>query len=187
MNDNRKNEIRELAVAINRFSEKYQLIHPTIAIEKLFKDKMQEEYAAQFEEFRQQILIETDKEKREAIYEKVAELKEESNKRIRISIDYSDKVLENSARTTKTPNNVFMIVLPKSMATIRNKDERIDFERLDALRLLMAHELGHIALHSGILNFETPIESEKELEADFFAQELITLRREYDKELIHRT
>lgn len=187
MTDDRKKEIRELAASIDRFSEKYQLIHPTVAIEKLFKDKMQEEYAVQFEGLRQQILVEKDKEKCEALYKQVAELKEESNKRIRIFIEYSDKVLENSARTTRTPNNVFMIILPKSMATIRNKDEKIDFERLDALRLLMAHELGHIALHSGILNLDAPIDSEKEQEANYFAKELIALRRIHDDELIRRS
>ena len=181
---NRQDEIIEKATLVNRASEKYQLIHATFAIEKMFKDKLQVYYANEFEKIRKQLMKETEEEKKRLLYQKIRDLKNESNKKIKIIVDYMPQIKENSARTTKTQNNTFMISLPKSLENIRNDNGEIDFNKLKKLRHLMAHELGHIVLHSGIMGFdEKKEEIAPEEEADFFAEKLIELRRLRNKEI----
>lgn len=185
LEDTRKNEIKNLALEIDTFSEKYQLLHATVAIEKMFKDKMQLEYENEISEIRNLISMEKDNEKKDELCQRAKELKNESNKRIRITIDYSQHIESNSARTTRTQNNIFMILLPKSLESIRDNTGQIDFNRLKNLRKLMAHEIGHIALHSGIFGNQIPKNRDvEEEEANFFADTLIDLREHHSGEIV---
>lgn len=185
LTDKRKTDIENLAININRLSEKYQLIHATFAIEKLFKDKLQEFYSCEFARLREKIRNVTNAEEQEALYKEAEELRSESNKRIKIRIDYIAQMREDSARVTRTPSNNFIIVLPKCMENIRKENGEIDLEMLGRLRKLMAHELGHVVLHSGILDFQKSTnDSDFEEEADYFAEKLLALRKENGKEML---
>lgn len=185
LTETRKEAIETIAKNIDTFSEKYQLLHATVAIEKLFRDKMQKEYEKKFLTIRESIFKEKDIDKRDELYLRAKELKNESNKRIRITIDYSERIGDDSARTTRTNNNIFMILLPKSLENIRNENGEIDHCRLQKLRKLMAHEIGHIVLHSGIFDDAIPLDKTiEEEEADFFADTLIKLRETHSGEII---
>lgn len=177
-------QIKQLAECVNEISEKYQLIHATFAIEKLLQDKLKEDIRKEMSELRERILNEDDKEAQLDLFNEATDLKTGKRSRVRIIVDYLPQIEDDSARLTRTPGNTFIIYLPKSMESIRSIDGNINFEKLGRLRKLMAHELGHIVLHSGILCEKEDIEDScHEEEADTFANILIELRRKRNAEI----
>ena len=180
----RQSEIDSHVQEIDRFSEKYQLIHATVAIEMLFKNKLHEEYKRTCAELRAELESAVGAENQADIIDRINTLKSEKNKKIRIQIDYLPQISESSARTTKTPNNVFMISLPKSLEVIRDENGCINKTKCEKIRFLMAHELGHIVLHSGILyDLSDKSDTTKDEEANFFAEKLLSLRQKNSTEM----
>lgn len=176
--------IKNLAAEVNKVSEKYQLIHATFAIEKLIEEKLHQNVNTEIAEIRKQLTIETDKDAQERLFKKVQELKADVGSKVRIIVEYLPQIEDNSARLTRSSRNNFMIFLPKSMENIRKSDGTIDFERMGRLRKLMAHELGHIVLHTGILYpCEDLPDEEKENQAELFAITLIELRKKRNAEI----
>lgn len=185
--------IQEMAVRVNEISEMYQLIHAMFAIEKMYRDNSGSQYRAKVREILDRLSNPAlSAEERENLVLEAKNLKENYSKKINILVDYIPQIQENSARITWTQNNTFMIVLPKSMESTRGEDGKINFKVLGALRKLMAHELGHIVLHSGL--FDSPcdvqsghkqieISAVSEEEAELFASELISLRRDRNAEI----
>ena len=185
MNEKQKSYISDLATQVDSFSEKYQVIHAAFAIEQILRDKKQEQHDQEIADLVREITLTTDRDKSEELIEQVKEKKKENNPNCRIIISYVTYLAPGCARTHRTANDTFFIGLPKSMECIRKPDNTIDFERLNSLRKLMAHELGHIILHSGILirDVVALTEEEKEIEATYFAECLIKLRHMYNNEL----
>jgi len=184
MDESRKNYIREQAEIINQASEKYQLIHAMFALEKIFKDRRQAEYTQEYNALREKLINTTDFEEKKKINEQVKNLQVEGSRRIKILVEYIPQMKGNCARIVKTKGNVFMIYLPEEMKNIRDEDGTINFELLKNLRHLMAHELGHITLHSGSLDSMAVYQmEEKEEEAEYFAQQLIELRKQRNEEI----
>lgn len=182
----RAKAIEELVETVNNTSEKYQLIHATFAVEKLFQEKKRQESNERIIELRKQLMEENDPDRQKAIHREAKELQKGEDKRIRILVNYISQLLETSARITQTPNNTFIISLPKSLENIRNENGIIDFEKMKKLRKLMAHELGHIVLHTGIFELESAPECvsiDEEEEANVFSERLIELRRERNTEI----
>lgn len=189
----KENRIRELAAQVNETSEMYQLIHAMFAIEKMYRDNSSNQYKAKVGHILDRLGNPAlGAEERENLVREAKNLREIYSKKINILVDYIPQIQENSARITWTQSNTFMIVLPKSMESTRSADGKINFEVLAALRKLMAHELGHIVLHSGL--FDSPCdvqESHKQIEisdaseeeAELFADALISLRRNRNAEI----
>lgn len=185
--------IQEMAARVNEISETYQLIHAMFAIEKMYRDNSGSQYRAKVREILDRLSNPAiSAEERENLVLEAKNLKENYSKKINILVDYIPQIQENSARITWTQNNTFMIVLPKSMESTRGEDGKINFKVLGALRKLMAHELGHIVLHSGL--FDSPcdvqsghkqieISAVSEEEAELFASELISRRRDRNAEI----
>lgn len=70
------------------------------------------------------------------------------------------------------------------MENPRKEDGKINFDLLQRLRKLMAHELGHIVLHSWILSpCNEGINDGSEEEVECFANNLIGLRRDRNAEI----
>ncbi len=193
LNQGRQEEIRNLAAKVNSTSEMYQLIHAMFAIEKMFRDDSNRRYKADINQVWERLnQADISADEKATLVQQAKALKENANKKINILVDYIPQIQENSARITWTQNNTFMIVLPKSMERTRDTNGNINFEVLKTLRKLMAHELGHVVLHSGIFdphggehNVHKQIEVNdiSEEEADLFATELITLRRDRNEEI----
>lgn len=193
MEQAKADKIRDLAATVNTTSEMYQLIHAMYAIEKIFRDNSSNHYKTKVSQIWKDLdnpALSADE--RASLIQKAKVLRENFNKKISILVDYIPQIQENSARITWTQNNTFMIVLPKSMESTRGSDGKIDFEVLGALRKLMAHELGHVVLHSGM--FDSPCDEQRghkqieindisEEEAELFAEELISLRRVRNAEI----
>lgn len=185
MDQSRKKEILDLAEAVNSTSEEYQLVHAMFAIEMLFKDKQESIYTSKLNDVRNALrdpqLSSSD---RDHLMQKAKLSIEEAKRKARIVVQYIPHMKEGNGRITKTANNAFIIVLPESMQNTRGSDGKIDFERLRKLRELMAHELGHVALHSGVLSPCTEeINDGSEEEALLFAETLIELRRKRNAEI----
>lgn len=186
-------EIQHLAGRINSTSEKYQLIHAMFAIEKIFRDNSNSRYKDAVRKVWNDLKNPNlSADQKAGLMQQAKDLREEANKRIRILVDYIPQIKEDSARITQTQHNTFMIVLPKSMECTRGADNKINFEVLGALRRLMAHELGHIVLHSGLFDSydegskerrEIEITDVSEEEAEIFAGTLIDLRRDRNREI----
>ena len=184
LNDSKKQEIEKIARSIDRFSEKYQLSHATVAIERMYKDEMQAMFAEEYASLRQQIQEATDSDAQTVLAQKVQELKKESNRRINISVEYTDKMEENCSRTMRTQNDTFLISLPKCLTVFRDDDDKLDYCRLSRLRKLMAHELGHIVLHCDLFkNHSFSCEKDREDEANCFAECLLKLREKTSVEM----
>lgn len=190
MDSIKQNEIKEMVQKINRASEKYQLIHATSAIENIFQEKIQNDLKEKFKEIKFKFDSATDTDEENICLQEAKELRKESHHRVRIIVEYLSQIKPGNARIVRTENNNFQITLPKEMEDIRKADGTIDFDILKALRKLMAHEVGHVVLHSGILEeFQKPNlnqwdpDSGSEEEAEFFANQLIELRKIHNEEL----
>lgn len=184
----RRDEILKQAELVNNCSEKYQLIHACYAIEKILQEQLHIAYQQEFNRLRKSIQEDKDTDKVNQYMQEAYELMKESNKKVRITIEYLEQIRENSARTTRTGNNVFCIALPLCMQNVRNPDGHIDVQKMKAIRHLMAHELGHVILHSdaiipGNQNGTELMERNMEMEADCFADELIRLRQKRNEEI----
>lgn len=183
--DERKKEISEFAEIANSTSEEYQLIHATFAIENLQNEARKKLYGNEYESIRKEI-SEAEKTNKEAIallLNKAEGLKSRFQN-ISIQVQYLSKLRYGCARTYRTENGVFFISLPEEMKKVRDKNGKIDFEKMKDLRKLMAHELGHVVLHTDSLG---PIQKEisdcEEAEADFFSDVLIDLRKKRNIEI----
>lgn len=178
-----RSQITDIATEINKISESYQLIHATSAIEKLIEQKREQSFIEEMARIREALLT-ADKDTQEELKRQVAELKSEARHQYRIQIQYIPQIREDSARLTRTPSNTLIILLPQSLQNPRNDDGSINFERMRRLRKLMAHELGHIVLHTGVLHNLAPSSAaEKEMQADLFATTLIDLRKARNAEI----
>lgn len=188
LTDQKKKEIFEKAQKINLVSDEYQLIHATFALEKISNETLKSSYERNIAKLREKIRKEVNPEKLVQLFEEVKDLREaRRQKKIRISVIYLKEIDENSARTTRT-QNTYMILLPEGLKAVRNEDGSINLEKLKKLRHLMAHELGHIYLHSELIMKDDSdgtalFKGEQEEEADYFAEQLIMLRRKRNDEL----
>lgn len=176
--------IKSLAAEVNMISEKYQLIHATFAIEKLIEDKLRKNVNAEIASIRERLTREADKDVQDRLFKQIQELRTDVCSKVRIIVEYLPQIEDDHARLTQSGRNTFLIFLPKSMEDIRKSDGTIDFGRMSRLRKLMAHELGHIVLHTGILcPCEKMSDEEKECQAELFATTLIELRKDRNEEI----
>lgn len=183
----RKKEIREKAEKITHESEKFQLIHATYAARSMIKGMVMEYYKKRFEELSKRIVerIKNGLDIENETAEKKELLAKTKQSSFHIDVEYIDTHTEEMARVIKV-ENAFVINLPKSLALRVFKDDgTYNYEVIQKIRRLMAHELGHLILHTDeLLRIESTQGSkmlstdENEEEARYFADELINLRRE---------
>lgn len=192
MDIKRKQDIKGRAKDINDRSEQFQMLHATYASQEYVKLIVQDFYKEQLAEIKNEIKgkaergLDTEKE-----LEQARELKDLINQnRFVIHIGYMNISDENMARVTKT-GKVFYILLAKSLKDkIHRPDGGLDYGVIKKIRELMAHELGHIVLHTreilaedgtqGTLNIKT---DDHEREACLFAEELLELRRKRNRRI----
>lgn len=192
MHTERRQEIKTKAKEINDFSEQFQLLHATYASQEFIKSTVQEYFQKKLNVIKKKIEEKTTHNLDAA--RELEELEELSNviknNRFAIDIGYIDISDDNIARVTKNGKS-FSIYLAKSLKdSICNPDGSFNYATIGKIRKLMAHELGHIVLHTkevlmeegtqGSLNIKNP---DEESEADIFAEELLGLRKERNKKI----
>lgn len=186
MDIKRKNEIKNIAENVSKISEQYQLIHATYACQMLVKQTIMDENTKKYDELSKRI---EEKISNGQKYDKEKSEKEEIDTLIKqrsfhIDVAYIETTSDDVARIVKI-NNAFVINLSKSLAKqIFKPDGSYNYVIIHKIRELMAHELGHIMLHTKeLLNIDNLqgskliIDPEKEAEADFFGENLLELRK----------
>ncbi|MBR4083258.1 MAG: ImmA/IrrE family metallo-endopeptidase [Lachnospiraceae bacterium] len=183
----RKEEILEQAKRVNSVAEGYQLIHACFAVQKIINEHINRSFQDKFSDLRERLLKEDlDSDEVEKILQKKKELELENRRtRINISIRYIDTLTGFNATTTRvgTYKNSFIISLPKELEHIRKCDGEFDYIKMKNLRTLMAHELGHILLHTDYIDEEGIIDEDgnREEESNYFAEVVMELRRERNR------
>ncbi|MCM1106921.1 MAG: ImmA/IrrE family metallo-endopeptidase [Blautia sp.] len=192
MNAARKNDIRGKAEEINALSEQFQLIHATYASSEYIKDIVRGYYQKKLSELKTRISekISRELDTTQELLEK-SELEDVIRRNnYTVDIGYIDISDDNIARVIKSGKS-FTIYLASSLRdTITKPNGDFDYKVIGKIRKLMAHEIGHMVLHTkellledgtqGTLNIK---DCEKEEEAEFFGRELLELRRKRNKKI----
>ncbi len=188
----RKNEIRKKAKEINDLSEQFQMVHAAYATQEYIKNIVKDFYQEKLDNLKVRI---ADKIKKDLDITQELEDKEQLEAIIRrnrtiINVGYIDIADENVARVVKV-DNAFTIYLASSLRdSIFNANHEYSYKTIQKIRELMSHELGHLTLHTKELLLEDGTQgslninnSEREIEADFFGQELLNLRKERNRKI----
>lgn len=187
-----KIKIKEAAKRVTDCSEQFQLIHATYACRQLIIENLKKIHYRKCKELKEKIFTQfnqsasiTDqlKKEKEILHNEIA------NSKINIDVEYINVPDENVARVIKI-ENAFVICLAKSLLeSIFDSDGNYNYETIKKIRNLMAHELGHLVLHTEeLMSYDTQgslkIKSEeKEEEANYFKDELLELRRQRNEKM----
>lgn len=117
-------------------------------------------------------------------------LKRYLNWRFHIVVTYKETHSEDAARVIKT-ETAFVINLSQDLKEkIFTESGDYNYNVIQKIRKLRAHEIGHLILHTNdLLNIEGTqgskliTDSEKEEEADFFGEQLLSLRKDRNKKI----
>lgn len=178
-----KRDIENVAEAINTISNTYHLSYATHACEKynqtLYKKRKEEKNKELSDKIKEALA--------NSSHESLSKLLKEKNEisspeRISIYIDYVANI--EKGRITQHMGSKFIINMPKSlMLSVIGENGSYNVNALNQIRKMMAHELGHIALHFDKLydtlstNGSYDLTEEYEKEADWFAGKFLELRR----------
>jgi hypothetical protein len=179
--------VEEQAKNVNALSMDYHLTHAVFACDKLIEAVYKEVGKEKAREFNKALQKAVDEKKTAEI----ALLKEKRKSldlaKFHIYIDYIDMSDPDAGRVIKVENKL-VISLPKSLvADSKNEDGSYNGKGVQRLREVMAHEIGHIALHTADLlkidglQGSRGLDPQKEQEANWFAKELLRLRDERNR------
>ena len=192
LDSKRRIEIREKAENIEQESERYQLVHATYACQSLIRETVEDFYKKEYDSVRKKMLERIVKKLDVSEQEKEIRELEGKLKKIGFHVDvvYIDMMSEEEARVVKI-ENAFVIYLPKSLGNkIIDTEGKFNYEIIRKVRKMMAHELGHLVLHTddlmhinGTQGSKEIINEEKEAEADYFGKELLDLRRKRNEKI----
>lgn len=165
----------DYANAMHKYSQYRLLSHTRDACEKFIYQNEQKHYKTELDALKERLKKSNNDEDEKAILSEIDRVKREFDKHsVHITINYSRS--NRTARTVRK-NNGFAIVIPTP-----------DFESKESIttaRSLIAHELGHIVLHTeeliktdgrGSYLLNSP---EKETEADIFSDRILELKKEF--------
>lgn len=194
LNSTKKNEIKQKAKDVTKASEKFQLSHATYACQTLIRDLVIESYKSKYDDLSKKI---EERILRELDYDEQLEERNRlemliKQKSFHIDVAYIETTSEDAARVIKLDNS-FVINLSKDLERkIFDKDGNYNYNVIRKIRHLMAHELGHLILHTDeLLNIDGTQGSklinddEKEDEASCFGEQLINLRKERNAKIYH--
>ena len=179
-----KSEVENVAEEINTISSDYHLSYATHACERYNRFLHEKNIKKEIKELSEQLeeaLQNNDSEKYGDLIEEKSMLK--AFPRLSIYIDYVPNM--QKGRITRHLGGKFIINLPESlMQSVMDEKGQYDIKELNRLRKMMAHEVGHLALHFEELykihsNFGSDeLKGDYETQADCFADKLLELRRQ---------
>jgi hypothetical protein len=183
----REKEVIERAKKVYDISFDYHLTHAVFGGDKLLLIDLKGSNEAEVANLRDDLRVAT-RGKNEAqikdLMDKIDKLKKNLKyRKYHIMIDYIKMDDPDGGRAVKA-NNKLIISLPQKLTKdIMNDDGRLQKNIVEKIRGKMAHELGHIVLHTEQL--PNDLESGNKLddldwEAEIFAKELLRLYSEKD-------
>ena len=185
----RRNIIVTVAGIINDMAENYQVAHAVFATDRYInelrrKAKLPEEVTR---EAKNRLLscIRTPQQnnQREALEESHRIENEYKKASIHITISYITSFDENVSRVVRL-DNLYEICLARSLRDKINETGTPNVQIIQSLRKLVAHELGHLALHFDCIDEKSDLPGSRsmqgahEKEANFFRDILLFLRKE---------
>lgn len=171
---------KKYAEGIHKYSQHRLLSHTRDACEKFLYQNEKKNFDIEIKALKNDLEKSDNDEDTKNILLKIKKLKDEFSKHsVHITITYSNK---NTTARTVRKNNGFSIVIPTP-----------NFESKDSIteaRSLIAHELGHIVMHTKELlsaqfnrgSYELN-SSKMEEEANNFSMEILNLKKDYYKKV----
>jgi Zn-dependent peptidase ImmA (M78 family) len=181
-------EVHEKAAKVDNISYDYHLTHAVFACDKMLEDAFKEQGKKETVRITNELKIaykNKDNHKAALLLKQKKALK---LTKYHIFVDYIKGMARDAGRVIKVEDKL-VISLPDQLAIdAKAKDGLFNKSHVNKLREVMAHELGHIALHvdklvSNNLQGSNDIKGQEETEADWFAKELLCLRVERNKKL----
>lgn len=179
-----KKNIKAVAKEISEIANQFRLAHLTNACDKYLKNYLRE----LVEEDYNQIHVNYEKEisrngkdtsEAKRLYEDMVYYNTISS--YRIVVNYSEHIPVGKARVSMY-RGMFEIALPRELQKqIIKDDNEIDINALVKLQEAIAHEIGHLALHTKLIEIgkdSSNIKGEKEAEANYFTEELLELEKQ---------
>jgi len=181
-------DIKAKAHEVNNISLDYHLTHAVFACDRLLADEFKKADGEKTKKLNRELQDAYRKKDINNIARVMRETKALSVKKYRIFVDYIDMSLD-AGRVVKAENKL-IISLPKKLAMdARDESGNFKTDGVQKLRKVMAHELGHIVLHTEALinndNLKGSLDltGDEEQEAETFAIELLRLRHERNERL----
>jgi len=179
-------DILAKASDVNKISLDYHLTHAVFACDKLLADDFKKVGREKTQKLNKELQDAYRKKDAITVARLVEEKKALSVKKYHIFVDYIDMAPE-AGRVIKAEDKL-IISLPQKLATdARDENGAFKTDGVQKLRMVMAHELGHVVLHTEALintdnlNGSSDLQGQEEQEADLFAKELLRLRHERNK------
>lgn len=164
-------QIITIASQVEDGANTYRLSHAVIACEKIIEKAFNDQLAQEEDSLKKSLKLAKDKKEADALTLQLENLK---SGRPHIFVDYLN-IPDSQARAVRAGSNL-TIVLPKSLVETNTRKSRKE------LRKIMAHELGHIVLHTRMViehhktNGTLDLTGQNDDEANCFAKELLRLR-----------
>lgn len=189
------NEIKQRAKQVNEMSLDYHLSHVVFACNSMMQEKFKEHTSRKIDELKGRL----SKAEKENHIEEVRKLSIEIDRfkrPFRISVEYFNDENMNGGRVIILhDSNQIVIEIPKNLLE-QSRDKKANdpyayiVEKVKELRIMMAHEIGHIVLQldeflkiSSLQGTKLLSSKNQEEDAKIFAQELIRLRHERNEYL----
>lgn len=191
MESGRQKYIEEQAEKISHDSEQFQLTHAMYACTARIKEDVMKHHKMRYDVLYD--IIANKKRRKENLdieREEFQELKIIINNKVfHIDVEYVGTGTDE-ARIVQTKSRLVISISRGSEGKIYNEDKSPNYGTIREIRKLMAHELGHIVLHTdelleneGTQGSKLITDEEKEAEANFFAEVLLALRKKRDDEI----
>ena len=182
----KQEDVNTKAGEVSRISLNYHFTHAVFACNKLLEDKFKSSHK-KTSKLKEKLEDAYRKKNKGEISKLVKDINTLSIPKYRIFVDYVDLSTPEAARVVKAEDKL-IITLPKALSeSTRTTSGTYNPTVVYNLRRIMAHELGHIVLHTDTLlsiddaNGSNNITGQLEIEADWFAEELMRLRLERNK------
>lgn len=177
-------EVYDKAAEVSHISLDYHFTHAAFACNKLLEDDFKKKHKKATSRLKAELDAACRKQDNNRVSELLKKIAAVKLPKYRIFVDYLDLSDPEGARVVKAEDKL-IINLPKSLAEeSRDAGGYYNKAAVQKLRRIMAHELGHIVLHTEVLLSINSKQGSKEIggdlecEANWFADELIRLRVE---------
>jgi hypothetical protein len=181
-------EVKQKAKEVNDLSFDYHLSHATLACDRLIEGIYKKFMEKKVKELSDHLMAAYRKNDNEKVNEIIGQKRLLETVKCHIFVDYID-MDENAGRVVKIANQLIISLPKKLLSDSRYEDGSYKEAGVKKLRQIMAHELGHIALHTeellkiDSLQGSKDLDEQSEQEAEWFASELLELRHKRNSDL----
>jgi len=187
-NEERKKEIRARAKKVYNISFDYHLTHAVFGGDRLLVSDLMEankETVAKLKDALKAAVIEKNAPLVDELMVKIGVLERSlKSRKHQILIEYVPMDDPGGGRVINIDGKMIIMLPKKIIENIMDDNKKLLKESVDKVRKKMAHELGHIVLHTDLVPVYDLVGSGKldslDWEAEVFAEELLSLYKDRD-------